>query len=173
MPLSEKTRRAIGFGAPVPGSSLTKTPKNAPYEKPPQFTKLEDVMNYMMDQLTEPQHLKPLLQMMRSGMPLEAIARTLVFTGFSTGKWTVDLGMLMYKPLMLALIAMSHRAGIKDAAVVMPKAVQAQKDKQLQDFMTSEAYRKSNAKEEIEPTPTAPDATVQPQQGFMQPQGNS
>lgn len=171
MPLSDNTRRGIAFGAPAPGQSLTDVPKNAAWEQPSQFTKLEDVMHYMMDQLTEPQHLKQLLQMMRAGMAIEAIARTLVFTGFASGKWGVDLGMLMYKPLMLSLIAIAHRAGITDVPVVMPKAVQDNKNKQLENFITSEAFGTSTKvnQEQITPLPTNQSAGM----GFMlKPQDN-
>src|SRR5712664_3268837 len=114
MPLRQPLQgnKAIAFGAPIPGSSLTKEHGSMPYEKPPQFTKLPDAVNHLMDQLTEPMYMKQLLQLMDAGIAIEAIARTLLFTGFTLGKWTVDLGMLMYKPIMLALIAIAHRAGL-------------------------------------------------------------
>lgn len=112
------------FSAPIPGQSLTHAPKSMPYEKPPQFTTLKDAMNMLLNQLTEPQHLKQLLALMDAGMPIEAICRTLLFTGFAHGKWTPDLAMLMYKPLMLLLITMAHKAGKKDTPVVMHQSLQ-------------------------------------------------
>src|SRR5229473_1537612 len=121
--LSKDVRMNIAFGSPIPGSSLTKEHGSMPYEHPPQFTKLSDAVNHLMDQLTEPMYMKQLLQLMDAGIAIEAIARTLIFTGFTLGKWTVDLGMLMYKPIMLALLAIAHRAGFKDTPVLLPSAV--------------------------------------------------
>ena len=41
------------FDAPVPGESLTADVSNPrPYEKPPQFTNVEDAMAAIFDQLT-------------------------------------------------------------------------------------------------------------------------
>lgn len=168
MPLSQKTLRGIAFGAPTPGQSLTTPPKNMPFEHPPQFTKLDEVMGYMMDQLTEPQHMTKLLQMIESKMPIEAITRTLLFTGFASGKWSVDLALLMYKPLMLALIAIAHRAGLKDSPVIMPKAVTKQRMSSLREYIVSKEFSKQD--EPIEELISAPEQEQpKPQsQGFMQ-----
>lgn len=111
------------FSGPTPGQSLTHEPKSQPWEKPPQFTQLSDAMNFLMEQITQPIHLKQMLAIMDAGMPIEAIARTIIFSGFSLGKWNPDLGMLMYKPTMLSLIALAHRAGLKDTPVVMPSSL--------------------------------------------------
>lgn len=111
------------FSGPIPGQSLTHEPRSMPYEKPPQFTKLSEAMNFLMDQLTQPVHLKKMLALMGAGMPIEAIARTILFSGFSLGKWSPDLGLLMYKPTMLSLISLAHRAGLKDTPVVMPSSL--------------------------------------------------
>jgi len=166
MPISDQTRQAIGFGAPIPGQSLTTPPKNMPYEKPPQFTKVEDAMNYLMGQLTDQQFMPQLLQMMEAKMPIEAIARTLLFTGFASGKWTVDMVLLMYKPLMLLLMAIAHRAGIKETPVVMPQAVTQQKLAALKNYMTSQEFGMHNSLSEIGAPTEAPRPPQS--QGFMQ-----
>jgi hypothetical protein len=174
MPLSDKTRQGIAFGSPIPGQSLTTPPKSAPYEHPPQFTKIEDAMNYLMAQLTDQQFMPQLLQMMEAKMPIEAITRTLLFTGFASGKWTVDLAVLMYKPLMLALIAIAHRAGVKDTPVIMPQAVTQKKLADLKNYMVSQEFGMHNSLKEIG-APTLAPQPPQPQgQGFMaRPGGNT
>ena len=108
------------MNGPVPGQSLTHSPKQMPFEQPPTFVKMEDAMGWLMDQMTGDQYMKQLLHMMDAGMPIEAITRTILFTGFATGKWTPDLAIMMYKPLMMSLIAIAHRAGITDVPLVMP-----------------------------------------------------
>ena len=168
MPLSRQTREAVAFGAPVPGQSLTTPPKNMPFEKPPQFTDPEKAMNYLMAQMTSPQYMPQLLQMMDAKMPIEAIVRSLLFTGFATGKWSVDLAMLMYKPLMLALIAIAHRAGLKDANIVMPKAVTDKKLADLKAYMVSQEFGMHNKLQEINQPTIAPEPPPQTGgNGFM------
>lgn len=120
--VNPKTFTSVVSG-PTNGQSWSHEPKSQAWEKPPQFTKLEEAMHFLMDQLTDTEHLKPLLAIMEAGMPIEAIARTILFTGFSSGKWTPDLGMLMYKPLVLSLIAIAHRAGLKNTPITMKESM--------------------------------------------------
>jgi len=172
MPLSQQTRQAIGFGAPIPGQSLTTPPKQAPWEHPAQFTDPEKAMNYLMAQLTSQQFMPQLLQMMEAKMPIEAITRSLLFTGFASGKWTVDTAMLIYKPLMLALIAIAHRAGLKDAMIVMPKAVTDKKLADLKNYMTAQEFKMHNSLQEINQPTIAPEPPPQ-SSGFMSKPGSA
>ena len=111
----------IAFGRPVPGQSWgTHPPKSMPWQKPPQFVQLDDACNWLFDRVLEPIHMKQLLTLMQAHMSIEAIARTLLFTGFTLGKWTPSLMMLMHKPVLLMLIAIAHKAGLSDTPVVFP-----------------------------------------------------
>lgn len=167
--LSPKALHGVAFGAPVPGQSWTSKPKNAKWEHPPQFTKLKDAMHFMMDQMTESFYMKKLLTMMDAGMPLEAIARTFLFAGFTEGKWTVDLAMLMYKPLLLSLIAIAHRAGKKNVPVVMPKSIVNSKQEGLHSFMLSNKMKTDKDQLNKMQDTKAPIATEpKPSVGFMQ-----
>lgn len=162
--LSKQSLQHVAFGAPVPGQSWTSQPKNARWEQPPQFVKLKDAMNFLMSQLTDFTHQKGLFHMFEMKMPIEAITRTILFGGFTQGKWTVDLALLMYKPLMMTLIAMAHRAGYKDIPVLMPKAVQKRKSEDLNmynflDFANSKPSDTKAQPQEI--------TQEQPSAGFM------
>lgn len=117
--IKQDPRMGAVFSAPIPGQSWTHAPKSVPWEKPPKFTKLKETMTWLMDQLVEPGRLKQLLGMMDAGMPIEAIARTILFAGFTQGQWTPDLAMLMYKPLMTSLIAIAHRAKLHHTPIVL------------------------------------------------------
>lgn len=102
-----------GFSAPVPGQSLTTKPGNAPWEHPPKFTKIDDATNYIFNQLLVPANLHQLLDFMKEGTSLEALARIIIFSGFSHGFWTPDLGMMLSRPIMYILSGFAKRAGIK------------------------------------------------------------
>lgn len=151
------------FSGPVPGESLTLPPKNQPWEQPPQFVRMEDAMNFLFNQLLEPKFFKQLMKMLDAGMSVEAIVRTILFGGFTMGKWTVDLAMLMYKPLMLTIITLAKSAGIKHAPIVMKESL----DKFLQGrFQVDDMFDTAKIKDEVqevEPLNDAEKAT-----GFMQ-----
>ncbi len=156
------------FSAPIPGHSLTHEPKNMPWEHPPQFVQVDEAMNFLMNQLLEPFYLKQMLQLMNAGMSIEAITRTIIMTGFATGKWTPTLGMLLYKPLMLALISIAKRAGLTDTPVAHPSMLNKYnmgKFKQhMSLFPNSGSPEVETPQEEALPTEEVPEVR---QGGFM------
>lgn len=102
-----------GFDTPTPGQSLTSTPGQAAWEHPPKYTKVSDATNFIFNSLMNEPKLHQIMNFMKSGVPLEAIAKIIIFSGFSSGFWTPDLGLLLGKPVMYMLSAIAHRAGIK------------------------------------------------------------
>lgn len=112
--------QSIVFSGPIPGQSFTHAPKSMPFQKPSQFPDLEDFVNFVMDQITETEHLKQLFTLAKTGISVEEFVRVILFAAFTGGQITPDVAMLAFKPLMLGVIALLHRAGIKDASVVSP-----------------------------------------------------
>lgn len=155
------------FSGPVPGEGLTHPPKGQPWQQPPQHTKLEDTMTFLMHQLTEPEHLKQLLQLMEGGMSIEAITRTILFSGFTMGKWTPDLGLLMYKPLMLSLTAIAHRAGLKDTPMVMKESMDKHTFGKIKNHVMIQHMKGNPIGEFTPPTKSAPKAAPKQSNGFM------
>lgn len=175
---------AIAFGSPIPGQSWsTHPPRSTPWQKPTKFTELDKAMEWLFDSLLEPQHLKVLLNLMDGGMSIEATARTILFTGFTMGLWTPTLMMLMYKPTMLTLIAVAHRAGLHHTPVVLPEAFNKYHDAKAQSFGTMNRAKKvaqqtgnlpANLQNPITPVakPAAEESNSSPV-GFMQKPGGS
>ena len=98
--------------APIPGQSLTDEPGNYPWEHPPKTTDPEDALNKFWDRLTDPEVAEEMIAMMDAGIPVEALARVLTFTGFAEGEFTPDVGFLTIEPLMKMLAAIGIRAGV-------------------------------------------------------------
>ena len=101
------------FDAPVAGQSLTDEPGNYPWEHPPKTT---------------------MIVMMESGIPVEALARILTFTGFAEGEFTPDVGFLVAEPLMKMLAAIGIRAGV-DKLVISIEELES-KDTTVRDMLT-------------------------------------
>ena len=80
---------------PIPGQSLTDTPGNYPWEKPPQLHELEDVAKYYLEKLGDPEVLDDLSVLFDSGVPLSPFVKTVVSAGFMNGVHTVDAGTLV------------------------------------------------------------------------------
>jgi len=100
------------FDAPIPGQSLTDTPGNAPWEHPPQMTDPEQILEGLYDKITNGEFREQLIAMLDAGVPVEAVVRVMVFSGFMQGKFTPDVGFMIVEPLMKLVAAVGIRAGI-------------------------------------------------------------
>jgi len=100
------------FDAPIPGQSLTDTPGNAPWEHPPQMTDPEEILDGLYDKITDGEFTEQLIAMLDAGVPVEAVVRVMVFSGFTQGKFTPDVGLMIVEPLMKLVAAVGIRAGV-------------------------------------------------------------
>ena len=100
------------FDAPIPGQSLTDTPGNAPWEHPPQYTDPEQILEGLYDKITNGEFTEQLIAMLDAGVPVEAVVRVMVFSGFMQGKFTPDVGFMIVEPLMKLVAAVGIRAGV-------------------------------------------------------------
>lgn len=87
------------FDRPIPGQSLTTPPRNAAWEKPPQFIDVNKAMDYLVKRLLVPEMAARLVMMLDNGAPVEAVVRTVLFGGFYEGKWSMDLAILLAQPV--------------------------------------------------------------------------
>mgnify|MGYP001418223899 FL=1 len=103
------------FSAPTPGESLT-TPTDMPkaWERPPQFIDQGNAMEAVYMELTEIDNLRKLIDLIDEGTALDEIAQVVLYKGYSEGKWTPDLMMLLIEPTLYLLISIADYADIKD-----------------------------------------------------------
>mgnify|MGYP003127961289 FL=1 len=103
------------FSAPTPGESLT-TPTDMPkaWERPPQFIDQGNAMEAVYMELTEIDNLRKLIDLIDEGTALDEIAQVVLYKGYTEGKWTPDLMMLLIEPTLYLLIAIADYADIKD-----------------------------------------------------------
>jgi len=102
------------FDGPIAGQSLTDEPGNYPWEHAPQYTDPEELLDSMYDQLTSGKMAEQIIAMLDAGVPVEAIVRTMTFSGFMQGKYTPDVGFMIIEPLMKIVSAIGIRAGISE-----------------------------------------------------------
>ena len=107
------------FDAPVPGQGLTDKPGNSAWEHPPQFTNTAEAAEYVWDKLTEPQFAEQVIGMLDAGIPVEAIGRIIVFSGFTEGKWTPDVAFIITEPIMKMIATIGIQGGVKKFRISM------------------------------------------------------
>jgi hypothetical protein len=100
-------------GRPIPGQSLTTDPNNpAPYEQPPEYTSVHEASEYIFNSLIQEETYVPMMNLLLNDMPIMDIVQTLLFTGFTEGKWSPDLMLMLGEPVAYMLLALAERAGI-------------------------------------------------------------
>jgi len=103
------------FSAPTPGESLT-TPTDMPkaWERPPQFVDQGNAMEAVYMEVTQIDNLRKLIDLIDEGTALDEIAQVILYKGYSEGKWTPDLMLMLIEPTLYLLVAIADYADIKD-----------------------------------------------------------
>ena len=119
--MAYKESRFNRLDAPVPGESLTATPRNAKWEHPPQMPQTGDAFEFIWSQMHKEPMLTQLISLLDTGVPVEALVKTVLFSGFSEGKWSVDGAILLAEPVFMSIAALAKNAGLKEVNLSMEK----------------------------------------------------
>ena len=117
--MKKKPQQPNDFDRPIPGQSLTDEPGNYPWEHPPQFTDVREARDRIFDGMTQEENAKQLITMLASDVPAEAIVRTVLFAGFTEGKWTVDMATLLAPIVLIQVVNIAKAAGIKKFRILL------------------------------------------------------
>ena len=109
----EYLKIVAGGGRSIPGQSLTMNPDDPqPYERPPQYTSVHEASEEIFSRLIEEETYKQLIMVLGDGMPVMDVVQTMLFTGFSEGKWNPDLMLMLVEPVAYMILALAERAGL-------------------------------------------------------------
>ena len=103
------------FNAPIPGESLTSSPENPKaWERPPEFTNEDDAMKALYLLLTEQDTLRGLIEIISDGIALDELAQVILYKGYTEGKYSPDMMLMLAEPTIYLLISIADYAEIKD-----------------------------------------------------------
>jgi hypothetical protein len=88
---------------PIPGMSLAGEPGNVPWEQPPMFVELDDVVNYYVEKMTEPESVDKLLAAMKTDASLIDMANVAIKAGMMKGIHSIDVGVVTI-PILVELM---------------------------------------------------------------------
>ena len=157
------------FDRPIPGMSLTAELGNRPWQQPPQYTTVEEALQYYIPRLTNPELLDQLLDVMETGIPLTTIADAMQTGGVMEGKHSLDVGILIIPVLIETMAYLAEEAGIEyDEG----SNIEADPDKPTQSrvALALQMVREESgedAEEEPEMEEPQPEEKIPPQGGLM------
>ena len=104
----------LSFDAPIPGEALTAEVGSRPWQKPPQYSTVEDALEYYVPRLTDKDFESDLLDTMELGVPVTTMANSIQISGVMQGLHTVDVGLLLIPVLMEMIAFLGDRAKIQN-----------------------------------------------------------
>ena len=136
------------LNAPIPGQSLTAELGARPWQHPPQYTTVEEAMDFYAPRILEPQFRDNIVGVMELGIPLTTIANSLQSGGVMQGKHSIDVGILIMPVLIEMLAYVGDDEGVD--YVIGTEMEEPDKDK-FRDSTIAKALRSVKSKmEELE-----------------------
>jgi len=84
------------FSGPIPGQSLTTTPKNSPWERPPEISDPEEAIQMHITRLSQPDMLNSVLDVVElEEIDLNTIVKGIVRGAVYNGIHSIDVGLLV------------------------------------------------------------------------------
>ena len=83
------------FNAPIPGESLTREPKNPPYERPPELADPEDALIYHIDKLTDERRMGGVVLALENGLDIRTVTEGILRKGVYDGIHNIDVSLII------------------------------------------------------------------------------
>lgn len=105
---------------PIPGENFTSDTKNYPWRQPPEYSDIDEALDYLSGRMTQFKVANGLLTMAETGVPLYQITSFILLSGMGEGKWTPDFMLLLAGPVtrMIELMCigfdLKYELGISD-----------------------------------------------------------
>jgi hypothetical protein len=101
------------FDTPIPGQAMTAELGSRPWQSPPQYTTVEEALDYYIPQMADDAFSDQLLDIMEMGVPLVTLANTMQMTGTMEGKHSADVGVLILPVLVEMMRFIGDSANVK------------------------------------------------------------
>ena len=106
------------FSRAIPMQSLTDTPGNNPYEKPPITSSPEQAFDMVSNSLQNSAAQETIISLIDAGISAETIASSLVLKMFSEGVFTPDVAEIIKPPLIAVITDIASESQIEEINVV-------------------------------------------------------
>ncbi len=103
------------FDAPIPGQSLTDTPKNAPYERPPEIVDPIEAIDTHIAKLNEDGAMEDVLYFLEMGVDLKTMVQGILRSAVVSGIHSIDVS------LIIAPVVHEYIKGFADAGYIDPQ----------------------------------------------------
>lgn len=86
------------LNGPIPGENYTSDTRNYPWHRPPDFTDIDEAIDFISERLTEEETSFRMITMIEAGLTLATVTDIFLTIGVSEGRWTPDFAILLAGP---------------------------------------------------------------------------
>mgnify|MGYP003117274372 CR=1 FL=1 len=101
------------FDRPIPGQSLTTTPKAAPYERPPELTDPIDALEAHLDNLMKDGAMEDVLFFLEEGIDLVTLVEGILRSAVMEGVHSIDVSLIIAPALHEFIKGAALRADVE------------------------------------------------------------
>lgn len=98
---------------PIPGMGMTETLGSRPWENPPQYSTVDEAIDYYLTRMASEEFSTQLLDVLEMGVPVTTLANTIQLSSVMEGVHSVDVGILVMPVLMEMMMLIADSAKIK------------------------------------------------------------
>ena len=140
-------REQPSFDMPIAGQSLTAELGGRPWQQPPQYTTVEEALDYYIPSLESEEVSTQLLDVLEMGIPVTSVANAMQTASVMEGKHSVDVGVLVLPVLIEIIMLIAETAGVEYISGLEP-------DKTIMNkSLINKAIRKYEKEKEKEDEP--------------------
>ena len=101
------------LNGPIPGQSITDTPGNYPWERPPETADPTEALSMHLKKMAGPKYMESALFLMELGIPAEVVTNTTLTMAIGNGIHSVDVGLIIAPAIHKEVVSIAEMAGIK------------------------------------------------------------
>ena len=154
------------FDAPIPGQSLTAELGARPWQSPPQFTTVDEALEFYVPRMANDSFSEKLIDVMEMGVPLTTLANSMQMNSVMEGKHSVDVGIIIMPVLIEMMRLIGDSAGIeydtgmdkkeKTRSTLITKALNKLRDEEAKNETSEEPVIEPEVVEEQAPVEEKP-----------------
>lgn len=159
------------WNAPIPGSSLTGAPNKFPWERPPELTDPEEIIQFYLTKLSDPERTEGLMDALDLDIPIKDLTEGILRNGVANGMHSIDASLIVAPVLHEFIKTTADKLGIpyKEGFVDEEEKQQQEKAIRLAKVRNTLSKEKRTAQEQTpQETPIPRDMQESRPSGFVQ-----
>lgn len=119
------------FDAPIPGQSLTGSPKAYPWERPPEMVDPEQVVMYYLERLNQEEPLEGIIDALELEESVRSLTEGILRVGVAEGLHSIDVSLIVAPVLHEFIKSVADEVGIEYDEGLEDKAAKAAREKEI------------------------------------------